>query len=50
MLMLHACCPAFCSLYDCDFNQQLELGLSNGRQRTVFDVDSLDELIGEVLA
>ena len=32
-------------LYDCDFNQQLELGLrAGGRHRTVFDVQSLDEL------
>jgi len=34
-------------LYDCDFNQQLELGLRvGGRHRTVFDVQSLDELTG----
>ena len=36
-----------CRLYDCDFNQQLELGLTNPSHRTVWDVDSLDELTGE---
>lgn len=34
-----------CSLFDCDFNQQLELGLA-GRPRSVFDIESLDELTG----
>jgi hypothetical protein len=35
-----------CRLYDCDFNQQLELGLRNTSLRTVFDLHSLDELTG----
>jgi hypothetical protein len=33
-------------LYDCDFNQQLELGLPAPGRRTVFDIDSLTELTG----
>ena len=33
------------SLYDCDFNQQLALGLGGGQApKTVFDVSSLAEL------
>ena len=60
-----------CRLYDCDFNQQLDLGLpvvcgpskhsgsgngngNSGRSRgaalTVFDVESLDELMGRQIA
>jgi radical SAM/Cys-rich protein len=31
------------SIYDCDFNQQL--GMTKKRKRTVFDVESLDELV-----
>ena len=34
-------------LYDCDFNQQLELGLPAAQHRTVFDIESLEELTGE---
>eukprot|EP00887_Chlorella_sp_A99_P001201 scaffold14.g1201.t1 len=34
------------SLYDCDFNQQLDLGLASAAHRTVFDVASLDDLTG----
>jgi radical SAM/Cys-rich protein len=36
-------------LYDCDFNQALELPLG-GRRRTLFELDSLDELEGEPIA
>jgi len=34
------------SLYDCDFNQQLALGLGGGTDapKTVFDVDTLGDL------
>jgi hypothetical protein len=52
-----------CRLYDCDFNQQLELGLpvvcggngngaagSGSAPLTVFDVESLNELIGRRIA
>jgi hypothetical protein len=38
--------PPPCRIYDCDFNQQLELGLVNSKRRTVFDLDSLEELTG----
>jgi radical SAM/Cys-rich protein len=37
------------ALYDCDFNQMLELPLGS-RARSVFDVDSLDELAGAPIA
>ncbi len=37
----------FHRLYDCDFNQQLELGLPHPQHRTVFDIDSLAELTGK---
>ncbi|KAI7837484.1 hypothetical protein COHA_008675 [Chlorella ohadii] len=37
-------------LYDCDFNQQLELGLPHPQHRTVFDIDSLAELTGGRIA
>jgi radical SAM/Cys-rich protein len=37
------------ALYDCDFNQMLELPLG-GRARSVFDVESLEELCGEPIA
>jgi radical SAM/Cys-rich protein len=37
------------SLYDCDFNQMLELPLG-GRRRTVFDLESFDEVAGERIA
>ncbi|EFN56641.1 hypothetical protein CHLNCDRAFT_57533 [Chlorella variabilis] len=37
-------------LYDCDFNQQLELGLTTPGLRTVFDVESLEELTGQRIA
>lgn len=34
-------------IYDCDFNQQLEIGLKAGnRHPSVFDIESLDELTG----
>ena len=36
-----------CRLYDCDFNQQLELGLPKASLRTVFDLKSLQELTGQ---
>lgn len=36
-----------CSLYDCDFNQQLGLGLPRPGRRSVFDLDSLADLTGE---
>lgn len=34
------------SVYDCDFNQQLELGVSGSDIKTVFDMTSLDDLTG----
>ncbi len=37
------------SLYDCDFNQMLEIPLGN-RPRTIFDVRDLAELVGEPIA
>ncbi len=37
------------ALYDCDFNQMLEIPLG-GRARSVFDVGSLEELSGEPIA
>ena len=36
-------------LFDCDFNQQLAIPLG-GRPRTLWDVESLDELAGEPIA
>ena len=34
-------------IYDCDFNQQLEIGLKlGGRHPSVFDIDTLEELTG----
>lgn len=36
-------------IYDCDFNQQLELEMV-GRKRIVFDVDKLEELVGGAIA
>ncbi|KAL4429197.1 hypothetical protein ABPG77_010176 [Micractinium sp. CCAP 211/92] len=38
------------SLYDCDFNQQLGLGLPRPGRRTIFDLESLDELTGDAIA
>jgi radical SAM/Cys-rich protein len=39
-------------LYDCDFNQMLDLGLgaATARGQTVFDVDALDALLGARIA
>ena len=38
-------------LFDCDFNQQLDLGLGGpAPPRTVFDVESLGELEGRAIA
>ena len=37
------------TLYDCDFNQALELPLG-GRHRTIWDVDDLSELEGSTIA
>lgn len=37
-------------LFDCDFNQQLELGLPHPGRRTVFDLDSLADLAGAQIA
>ncbi len=37
------------ALYDCDFNQMLELPLGS-RPRSIFDVDTLEELDGEPIA
>lgn len=34
-------------LYDCDFNQQLELGLSDIVYKTVFDIENLNEITGK---
>lgn len=34
------------SVYDCDFNQQLDLGVSGSDITTVFDMKSLDDLTG----
>ena len=36
-------------LYDCDFNQMLEIPLGD-RRTTIFDVESLDELVGDRIA
>lgn len=38
------------SLYDCDFNQQLGLGLPRPGRRSVFDLDSLADLTGDAIA
>jgi radical SAM/Cys-rich protein len=38
------------SLYDCDFNQMLELPLAGRGRPTVFDLESLDELDGAAIA
>jgi len=32
------------ALYDCDFNQMLEIGVPSGLPRTIWDLDDLDEL------
>ncbi len=37
-------------VYDCDFNQQLQLGLTGGGPTTVFDLQSLGELTGRPIA
>src|SRR5262245_37677977 len=37
-------------LYDCDFNQMLELPLGAPRARTVWDVDDLTVLDGAIVA
>jgi len=37
------------SLYDCDFNQMLELPLA-GSHRTIWEVESLDKLDGDPIA
>ena len=37
------------ALYDCDFNQALELPLG-GRERSLFDVRDLAELAGQPIA
>lgn len=34
------------TLHDCDFNQQLQLGMSDKAMKTVFDISSLEELTG----
>jgi radical SAM/Cys-rich protein len=36
-------------LFDCDFNQALDLPLA-GKRRTLFEIDSLDALAGEPIA
>lgn len=36
-------------LYDCDFNQMLEIPLG-GRPRTVWDIDNLEDLVGSGIA
>jgi radical SAM/Cys-rich protein len=38
------------ALYDCDFNQMLELGVTGARRLTVFDVASVDALAGRAIA
>lgn len=37
-------------LYDCDFNQQLDMPVSGFSNKTVFDMDSLDVLVGGAIA
>eukprot|EP01025_Chloroclados_australasicus_P046296 TRINITY_DN51092_c0_g1_i1.p2 TRINITY_DN51092_c0_g1~~TRINITY_DN51092_c0_g1_i1.p2 ORF type:complete len:103 (-),score=4.97 TRINITY_DN51092_c0_g1_i1:144-431(-) len=38
-------------VYDCDFNQQLALGMpKDGKDMTVFDLQSLDDLTGRTIA
>ena len=34
------------TLYDCDFNQMLEIGVPAGLPRSIFDLDGLDDLSG----
>ncbi len=36
-------------LYDCDFNQMLEIPLG-GRPQTVWDIDNLEDLVGSGIA
>ena len=38
------------SLYDCDFNQMLELDLAGGTPRTIWQVENLAELEGDPVA
>lgn len=38
------------SLYDCDFNQMLELDLAGGTPRTIWQVENLAELEGDPIA
>lgn len=38
------------TLYDCDFNQQLDIGIVNSSKKTVFDVESVDDLLGSAIA
>lgn len=37
-------------LYDCDFNQQLDIGLGGKGAKTVFDLQSLNDLSGRDIA
>lgn len=32
-------------IYDCDFNQQLDLGLSDTGIKTIFDLENLDDIV-----
>jgi radical SAM/Cys-rich protein len=38
------------ALYDCDFNQMLEISMPPGQPRTIFDLSSTDELAGAPIA
>jgi radical SAM/Cys-rich protein len=38
------------ALYDCDFNQMLEIGVPVGLPRSIWDLDSLEELAGAPIA
>ncbi len=37
-------------LFDCDFNQMIDLGLADGSPRTIFDLTSLDRLADRAVA
>ena len=37
------------ALYDCDFNQMLELGLA-GKRQTIFDIQSFEQIADQPIA
>ena len=38
------------TLYDCDFNQQLDIGLFDAKKRTIFDIESVEDIVGMKIA